>query len=234
MIEWSIREALKGPGCPLCSVVREAHDTFYRWFVIETYGKVPLLEDLSQGGVCEYHAWETARVTGRRLSVTYEFLVASEHEKLQRVLSAGRKGFGPPCYFSKEGKDGGRKRTLGAGKAKSVAPGLAPEAGLLSEETGRELFIASDGLCLPHLNLTLREAEPEIAVFLVTDALKRLDVLRAGFEEYFRKEDYRYAHEPKGAEQQTWLQAVERFAGRSRVPDGLAATPESPDTKGRA
>ncbi|MDK2784413.1 MAG: hypothetical protein PWR11_279, partial [Bacillota bacterium] len=46
MIEESLRQAFKQPGCPICAAVQEAHDTFYRWFVIETYGELPLLEDL--------------------------------------------------------------------------------------------------------------------------------------------------------------------------------------------
>lgn len=254
MIEEELRQAFKQPGCPICAVVQEAHDTFYRWFVIETYGELPLLEDLSRGGFCEYHAWETARITGRRLSFTYEFLVASEHYKLQRALSAAIRASGSS---SPSHKSWGGRELWGLRRLKALVHALylkpyrralrelqhtrpCPVCCTLEEteltashyllrlldgEAERNLYAASDGLCLPHLHLVLKEAEePEIAVFLLRDALKRLDVLRAGFEEYFRKEDYRFAHEPKGAEQQTWLHAVERFAGRGRVPYWLPAT----------
>ncbi|MDK2882742.1 MAG: hypothetical protein PWP58_1078 [Bacillota bacterium] len=257
MIEERLRQAFKQPGCPICAAVQEAHDTFYRWFVIETYGELPLLEDLSRGGFCEYHAWETARVTGRRLSFTYEFLVASEHHKLQKALSAAIRASGSSPAFQKAW---GRRELSGLRRLKELVRAFylrpyrraikdlqrtrpCPVCRTLEEtevtashyllrlldgEAERSLYAASDGLCLPHLHLVLKEAEePEIAVFLLRDALKRLDILRAGFEEYFRKEDYRFAHEPKGVEQETWLKAVERFAGRSRVPYWLSGTPQS-------
>jgi len=44
--------------------------------------------------------------------------------------------------------------------------------------------------------------------------LRRLSALEAALAEYFRKSDYRFAHEPKGREQTAHLDAVELFSGR--------------------
>ncbi|NPV53738.1 MAG: hypothetical protein HPY71_09475 [Firmicutes bacterium] len=248
MIEGRLRKALQESGCPVCRLVREASDIFYKWFVIETYGEPPLLERLSHGGFCQYHAWEVARIAGERVSFTYEFLVSSAEVKLRELLSVA-------LACSREAKEGGQtnsssdsrgwRRGLGRfikGRmrcryvravhnferkepcplcqtlqdAETFASKLLVE--MLQEPVGRALFTQSEGLCLEHFAMVLTYASPETAAFLAQDYLQRMADLREGFREYFRKKDYRFAAEPKGEEQVTWLKAVERFAGSGRIP----------------
>ncbi|MCL6449439.1 MAG: hypothetical protein K6U04_15080 [Armatimonadetes bacterium] len=52
-----------------------------------------------------------------------------------------------------------------------------------------------------------------------------MESLEGQFGEYFRKRDYRFAHEPKGEEQQAWLKALEILMGGNKFslpfpPDG--------------
>jgi hypothetical protein len=48
----------------------------------------------------------------------------------------------------------------------------------------------------------------------VADVLAlRLETLHAELGEFFRKADYRYRHEPRGAEQTAWLRAIAQLVG---------------------
>ncbi|HHY94633.1 MAG TPA: hypothetical protein GX513_06440 [Firmicutes bacterium] len=64
-----------------------------------------------------------------------------------------------------------------------------------------------------HLVHLLPATSPATAAFLLDDFLRRLSSIQKSLAEYFHKCDYRYSHEPKGAEQTAYLRAVEIFSG---------------------
>jgi len=91
----------------------------------------------------------------------------------------------------------------------------------LSSQEGDEAIIQrfrnSSGLCLSHFRMALEEAEDQTAVETLIEVERaRMTVLLAELEEYLRKHDYRYAHEPYGAEKDSWLRAIELFVGKGR------------------
>lgn len=253
MMEWRLRDALKKQGCPVCALARETSKTFHKWFVIETYGVAPMLESLNRGGFCQQHAWEVARVSGRRLSFTYDFLVRCTETKLQRLMTSalslcarqsGERGDGrrrvrfpwTPLFWLKYIRRRKLSRAISDFQRKEPCPlcqmlendethAIHTLIPLLQEAEGRGMFSQSDGLCMDHFYKALEQAPPEVVVFLASDCLRRMGELIEGFREFFRKEDYRFSSEPKGEEQTTWLRAVWRFAGSSRVPYGRRSIP---------
>jgi len=89
----------------------------------------------------------------------------------------------------------------------------------LSSQKGDEAIIhrfrSSSGLCLPHFRMALEEAEDQKAVEILIEVQRaRMTALLAELEEYLRKHDYRYAHEPYGSEKDSWIRAIELFVGR--------------------
>ena len=92
----------------------------------------------------------------------------------------------------------------------------------LAEPEFRELYTASDGLCLPHLRRALAGAEDEVAVhWLVEAAAARLDQLVVDLGEYVRKHDWNNREEPKHPwEQVSWLRGVAFFAGEAPQAEG--------------
>ena len=69
---------------------------------------------------------------------------------------------------------------------------------------------------MKHFFKVLDYVEPKqasIIELIFTPQIARLRELDADFQEYFRKVDYRFVHEPKGKEQTTWMRAVKRIIG---------------------
>jgi len=54
---------------------------------------------------------------------------------------------------------------------------------------------------------------------IIEKQISDLRHLRDNFEEFFRKEDYRYSDEPKGDEQITWIRSMSKFHGRNAHSD---------------
>ncbi len=88
----------------------------------------------------------------------------------------------------------------------------------VAEPEFRDLYAASDGLCLPHLRRALAIAEDEETVrCLVEVAVARLTPLVGDLQEYVRKHDWNNRHEPKQPwEQASWVRAVAFFSGEAR------------------
>lgn len=68
-------------------------------------------------------------------------------------------------------------------------------------------------LCMPHLVQVLQCAEGPVLRLLAEKRCDQLAVLRAELGEFFRKSDYRFAQEPKGAEQTAWLRVFALLGG---------------------
>jgi hypothetical protein len=65
-----------------------------------------------------------------------------------------------------------------------------------------------------HFNLALESALPEAVETLIQKQTEVLRKINSDLEEYSRKLDYRYSHEPKGEEQTAWIKAIRFFVGK--------------------
>jgi len=92
----------------------------------------------------------------------------------------------------------------------------------LADPDFRDLYTASDGLCLPHLRHALSGAQDEQAVHCLAEAAAaRLGPLVHDLREYVRKLDWNNREEPKHSrEQVSWVRAVAFFAGEAPQEEG--------------
>jgi ferredoxin len=72
--------------------------------------------------------------------------------------------------------------------------------------------------CLPHLPLVLEHVPVAGAVAILRATRELLGSLHSELEEFFRKSDYRFQHEPLGTEVTAWLRAADILMG-SYPPD---------------
>ena len=91
---------------------------------------------------------------------------------------------------------------------------------LVKELPGPEMtdaLQASEGLCLPHLRLTLEHVK-DLAACLKLLAIHRekLESLRAELAEFIRKNDYQAIKEGFGREGDAWLRAVRMIVGNKK------------------
>ena len=232
ILEAELKEVLGQPGCPLCRLEHMAERTYCTWFVLENYYSAPTLEALCRGGFCPTHAWRMAQLAGQKLTATYDVLVREAEQRVRTALAATT-GTGFSSRWRRRRWRAMLNRVLERREPCPVCETVAKRAELgaihllvfLAQDEGKARYGRSDGLCWAHLVGVCRLADPPMAAFLLSDFLKRLTVLQERLAEYFRKSDYRFAHEPKGPEQVAYLEAVERFSGAVDKVAGIALPP---------
>jgi len=88
----------------------------------------------------------------------------------------------------------------------------------LSEKELQAAFEASRGICVPHFLDVWQEAKNGKArEYLAGIQRAKLSALLAELQELCRKFDYRFAHEPRGKEADSWMRAVKILAGEEGV-----------------
>lgn len=230
-----LREVLTEDACPACLAVTNGLDRFFRWFFIETYGSLPTVERLARGGFCREHSRRIlSHPSGYLVSSTYDVALREYRQRLERSLSSvdatptsrSRKRVGQ--VLQRLG------RFLGVlPRDSSVASPLhevvdCPACEIqqfyelhvihqlvwnLHDEELRSRYRASHGLCRHHLAQALEISDKETKVFLMEHHLGKVEQVLAELTEYFRKLDYRNAHEPKGREQTAWRRAITLYDG---------------------
>ena len=86
------------------------------------------------------------------------------------------------------------------------------------DEKLQEAFRHSPGLCVQHLRVTLGHAtDPSKFEAIKTTQLEIWQGLIAELDEFIRKQDYRFSHEPKGGERDSWSRAIDLVSGRWQV-----------------
>lgn len=89
------------------------------------------------------------------------------------------------------------------------------------DEELQAAFRHSPGLCIPHLRVTLGHAvDPEKLEAIKTVQLEIWQGLIAELDEFIRKQDYRFSHEPKGSERDSWSRAIDLVSGLWQVAAG--------------
>lgn len=91
----------------------------------------------------------------------------------------------------------------------------------------RPALEASDGLCLRHLVACLEQEgfEAEKAELLTVEKAK-LEALQGELQEPVRKFDYRFSHELKGAEADSWCRAMAKISGAHHLDSGKPSARE--------
>ena len=201
---------LREPGCPACRAAGVAEQRSMRWFLRENYGEAPTLKALLTKPICLRHTLPMLARENAHLKRTFEFLAKSRlHQsagirqrprRLVRLGQSSTRAQANPCLICEAGK---------------VAANVAVVNLLtaLELEAGRAAYLEHDGLCLPHHEQVIEQAETELAGWLEEQLRERLESFLEQFRLYDRHRDVRFQHEPKGEEQEAWRRALRFFWG---------------------
>ena len=216
-------EALAMPGCPVCRMVVQRVAQTLESIQDELVLDPAYREQVDAAwGFCNVHArqWlEEAQPLST--AIIYEAVLGRVTRELERA-SPGRAGLGGQL---RSRLPGSRGKDCAALVEERVCPlCLAREeqerqivAHLLEElraEAFRERYLASDGLCVTHVNLALCVGTDAAALEAVrARMLQTHDALRGQLREVIRKHDYRYRDEVAGPEWNAIEQAVSHVAG---------------------
>ncbi len=217
-------EALALPGCPVCRMVVQRVAQTLESIQDELVLDPAYREQVDAAwGFCNVHAQQwLSEAQPLSTAIIYEAVLGRVTRELERV-SPGRARLGGQLRSRLPGNRGGKDCAVLV-EARICPLCLTREeqerqiiAHLLEElrsETFRERYLASDGLCVTHVNLALC-AGPDAAALEAVRArmLQTHEALRGQLRDVIRKHDYRYRDEVAGPEWNALDQAVRHVAG---------------------
>jgi len=227
LVEAALRRAAGQLGCVLCRVGEEAAERYLGSVLGEGTNDPATRSRLDRSwGFCRRHAWHFLGLEWERMRDSLGMATLSETlvEGAENLLKT---------YLEAQSLYGQRKRAAGAALdalTRALTPAEpCPACDVQAEHEGyaakvlvralgdpdwRGRFTASDGLCLHHLRRALvSEEAPQDVQWLVEDQRRRLHEIRSDLEEYGRKHDYRFSHEPYGREVSAAIRATNALAG---------------------
>jgi hypothetical protein len=185
---------LKEPGCPACRAAGDAERRTMRWFLRENYAEAPTQRALLGKRECTRHARPLMAGDNAHLSRTFEFLAQAmlsqvDEPRVRRLISGGRPGEAAErqCLVCEAGE-------------RAAVLAIAKVVRLLDSQPGRTAYFEHDGLCLPHHERAVGQAEPELAGWLQKQLRPRMEALLEVFAMHFRRLDVRFQGEPEGEE----------------------------------
>ena len=82
----------------------------------------------------------------------------------------------------------------------------------------RAVEVAIDGLCWSHIREIMTTAPPGAVRLWRQDTAQRFEALADELRDYLHKCDWNFRHEPRGAEQDSWLRALHLLGGTGGTP----------------
>jgi len=229
---FNLIEACRQPGCPVCRLEQRSVERYLDNQFYENVNNPDFREHLRRSlGFCKEHAWLAANEhLGDTLgfALIYRDVIGATLERLDKgvpppsqkrlawirripeqvsalvykaVFALTPQKHCPVCLQREE-------------MVAIVVSSLVKELGNPEVETA---LCASDGVCLPHLRMCLKEVQ-DTATYekLIGIHREKLEKLDGELTELIRKNDYRFAKEGMGREGDSWLRAVGMIAGGVR------------------
>lgn len=228
---YALIEACRLPGCPVCRLGQQAVARYLDNLFYENVNDWGVRRHLRESlGFCREHTGhilEGAAGNGLGVALIYQDILKNLLDDLPypEDHSSGLEKIS--AWW------GGRPRQL-VENLKNILANLTPTRpcpacqqlqetdrrtvgvllAMLSEEPLQQAFQESQGLCLPHLRLTLNiTSPPENQESVLALNGQKLAGLKAELAEYIRKNDHRFAHEGFGPEGDSWRRAMRLVVG---------------------
>ena len=232
-----LKKALREGGCPICRLRIEAEEHYVRDLLRECVNDVSTRERfLASWGYCARHARLLGLIEvkefgdGTGNAIMYESLARRAEKWLTRVrgevaqheihpkLHTLRALWNPSKHvpLSLTLEKGCRVCEIGTDSAAYTLKGLL-EALENQEAWIADLYLASEGLCLPHLRSALTQIysqQRRLSELLIDHAQKGLLALQLHLAEYLRKHSWSFREERiTREERESWSKAITFFSG---------------------
>jgi hypothetical protein len=222
-----VLDALADDRCPVCGIAHEATGRYLKGILHERVNDPELRATLIRSkGFCATHAWALTRVRDALgVALLYQDQIAAAiadvHGTLEALAPRGpdtcRRGARTPGGIAA----GLRQRRRPQAPCPACRIGdearrraLTTLVASLDDPRFREALERSPFLCLPDLTVAMEcGARHDRAGALLALAECKLRRLGDELADLIRKRDYRFLHEPRGAEQTAWLRAIGQLVG---------------------
>jgi hypothetical protein len=224
---FALTDALNAEGCALCTLVLRSLERYFDGLVYEKINRSGIRDQVrSSQGFCAAHG-EMLRQARSALGTA--IIHRDVLRSLSRHLEKAQRSSGSPGNWLRGLVQSGEPKQLPVLDGATTCPGCvhASEAEktyidtLLANWPKEELqsaFRAAPGLCVPHLRSTLDLAtEPAIFEAIRSIQLEKWRALVSELEEFIRKQDYRFSHEPLGSERDSAYRSIRQVSGLWQV-----------------
>jgi len=220
---YELLEAQAKAGCPICRLVYKATDRYLDSLLYEAVlDPAVRAKTKSAQGFCARHVEMLGNRPGRALGIAliYRDIIRAAVDSARDGMSAAA---GKPNSLLRKGKAGERI-------ARSLPHRQACPACLIGAEAEhnyvtlmlthiedpefQQSYAEGEGLCYEHLLAVLRLAQtPNEVRCLVEPQIVRYEAMLHEMDEFIRKRDHRFRHEPMGDEGDVWLRAMNTMVG---------------------
>jgi hypothetical protein len=247
-----LKDALAQDGYAMCRLREYYGRRYLSWFLHEQVNDVATRLKLAQSwGFCAYHAWLLQKLEwerchdGMATATLWEWLMRRYGTILQHSLeesSLPKKRLWHQWRWWRPSRPA--EPLLQAFAAEGICPTCTSQQEseaytlrvltqhLAEDSSFQTLYKQAGGLCMPHFKAALASAgEEQAARVLVEVQRETLGRLAAELSEYLRKHDYRFAHEPYGAEADAFLRATALLVSQDARTGARQGTSAPPSTK---
>ena len=195
---------LEKSGCPVCSIIQRSLIQYLNLAFVEQLTAPEFREPLQESlGYCPKHSGLVRRAAQKKLprmavAVVYEDLLGQVEMRFEKRDGIPIPSNCPLCSLETEFEE--------------YAVQLV--ADYCSDQEFQRQYLASDGVCLPHLRLITAKLRGDRGKFLFAAQKQILDRLLAQLHELIRKQDHRFLKEAMSeAEASSWKRAVHFLVG---------------------
>jgi len=212
-------EACHEPGCPVCRLEQRGVERYLDNQFYENVNSPAWRDHLrASHAFCHEHAW---LAVNKRLGDALGFSIIY-HDIVNNILRQwqedGNPGRGPRRGSLREkvlAALGLRQRCPVCEHREEITRNIL--SALLYDLPGVEVMDAlrlSEGLCLPHLKLSLDQIQDgSVYESIVAVHREKLETLKVELAEFIRKNDYQAIKEGFGSEGDAWLRAIGMIVG---------------------
>jgi len=201
---YDLLELLKTPGCPVCSIIRRSSLHYLNTMFVQQLNSMEFREPVRESmGYCSKHS-ELVRGIARRtlprmgITVVYQEILETAEWKLKHETEVPLPS---NCHLCSLESD-----------LEEYAVRLIADH--LGDEEFQRRFLASEGVCLPHMRLIGTQLQGSRAKFFLSAERQILDRLLSELHEFVCKHDHRFSRQEfSAAEASSWKRAVHFFVG---------------------
>jgi hypothetical protein len=217
---YSLLEACRAPGCPVCRLEQRAVERYLDNKFYESVNSVAWRDELRQSfGFCHEHTW--LAVNGRlgdalgfsiiSRDLVHSILKQLNEESSSSPASGRRTSMLKQILYALTPR---KRCPVCEHRAETTRRVLSVLVEELDQPNMTEALEASDGLCLPHLRAVFEDVKDSSdCETLLTIHREKLENLRAELDEFIRKSEYKAVKESFGSEGNAWLRAISMMTG---------------------